>query len=365
MNGLGGTEFERILLIKPSSVGDIVHALPVLHGLRQRYPSAKISWLVNSAFADLLRDHPQLDEVIPFDRRRYGLLGRSGGATSEFISFIRRLRSRKFDLVIDLQGLFRSGFLSLACGAAVRVGFDDARELAWVFYSHCVPVGNVNTHAVDRYYRLSEVFGFDKVPPTFELAVTDQERDAVRRMLAEAGQADKAEFAAVLPGTRWETKVWPAERFSLVVDRLFQGRGIRSVLIGSEAEVAVCGRIADGCRSNPINLAGKTRLRDTVALIDLATVVLSHDSAPMHLASALGRPLVAVFGPTNPDRTGPYGRRDGVVQLSLPCQPCYYRKLSQCRYDHRCMKELSVDAVAGRLVDQLEKVLAAAPTATR
>src|SRR5262249_42937947 len=126
MKRLAGRDFRRILIIKPSSPGDIVHALPVLHALRHRYPNAHIAWLVASPFVDLVAADPALDEVIPFDRRRFGRLGRDLAVSLDFLRFTRELFARRFDLVIDLQGLFRSGFLSLACGARTRVGFSDA-----------------------------------------------------------------------------------------------------------------------------------------------------------------------------------------------------------------------------------------------
>ena len=159
MNDLRQREFKRILIIKPSSFGDVIHALPVLNGLRRRYPQARISWLVSTACAGLLEGHPQLDEAIPFDRKRYGKIGRSATITLEFARFVGELRKRRFDLVIDLQGLFRSGFLSRACGAKVRIGLSDAREFGWIFHSQRVRVPAGDMHAVDRYWLVAGLAG--------------------------------------------------------------------------------------------------------------------------------------------------------------------------------------------------------------
>ncbi len=366
--------FKRILLVKPSSLGDVVHTLPVLHGLRTRYPQAKIDWLVAPQFAPLLKSHPELDELILFDRKRFGRLGLSAGAASEFLTFIRDLRARRYDLVIDLQGLFRTGFLSAASGAPIRIGFRDAREGAWLFYTHHLHIEDPDTHAVDRNYRVSALLGFEDVPVEFDLALTESVRASARELLRDglvskmvrtadptylesrsheqqrfyrSGQVLSGDecIVAVAPGARWETKSWLPERFAQTIDELSERPGVRCVLLGGPDEVELCKRIAHTCRSATINLSGQTSLGELAAVIELATLVLCHDSAAMHLAVALGRPLVCLIGPTNPLRTGPYRRPEDVVRLKLDCAPCYFRRLSQCPHAHRCMRELNVATV--------------------
>ncbi len=346
--------FKRILLIKPSSLGDVVHALPVLHGLRTRFPKARIDWLIASAFAPLLADHTELDELILFDRRRFGRIGRSPRASAEFARFVWDLRSRRYDLVIDLQGLFRTGFLAWASGASVRIGFRNAREGAWIFYTHRVPVDDPDMHAVDRNYRVAGLLGFDNAPVRFNLVLGEADRAAGRDLLRENGITDSQRTVAVVTGARWETKVWLPERFVETIDELHGQSGVRCVLLGSPDEVSLCERIAGACRLAPINLAGRTSLPQLGAVLALADAVLCHDSAAMHLAVAFDRPLVCLIGPTNPRRTGPYGRPDDVVRLKLDCAPCYLRRLSQCRHAHRCMRELE----AGTVVSAVERVLA-------
>jgi ADP-heptose:LPS heptosyltransferase len=149
---LRSREFQRILLIKPSSLGDVVHALPVLRGLRRRYPQARIDWLISSSLSPLLEGHPDLNELVLFDRHRFGLMAYSPKAALDFVRFIGRLRASRYDLVIDLQGLFRSGFLARASGASVRIGFARAREGASLFYNHRLSSGILDAHAVDRLF---------------------------------------------------------------------------------------------------------------------------------------------------------------------------------------------------------------------
>ncbi|MFQ5430603.1 MAG: glycosyltransferase family 9 protein [Phycisphaerae bacterium] len=386
MNDLAGREFRRILLIKPSSPGDIIHALPVLRGLRRRYPQAHVAWLVATPFVNLIEADPALDEVILFDRKRYGRLGRSLGASRDFLRFVGELWRRRFDLVIDLQGLFRSGFLSLATGSAVRIGFRASREFAWVFYNHWIPRGRREIHAAERNYAVAKLLGFDGLPLDFTIALTDEDRRRAAALLTNVGIAslpvlphraavvtagrtgsapepaspggcapasDKARFAALVPATRWQTKCWPAERYGRLALLISQSLGIPSILVGGAADIDAGEWAVSASAGTAHNLCGRTTLRELAALIEEAAVVVTADSTPMHMAAAFDRPLVALFGPTNPVRTGPCGHQDAVIRLNLACSPCYLRSLSECPHDHRCLRDLTVEAVAEAVAERL------------
>ncbi len=344
---LAKRQFERILLIKPSSLGDVIHALPVLHGLRRRYPDAKIDWLISTPFVPLLQSQPQIDELIPFDRKRFGRLGRSPAVSLDFLRFVRDLRRRRYDLVIDLQGLFRTGFLARASGAAVRIGSREAREGASLFYSHKLPRLDADTHAVDRNFSVGSVLGFSEAPVEFDLSLPEK---AVEEAAGLLEGPDHASFVGIVPGARWDTKVWLPERFAETIDRLQTQQGCRCVLIGGGAERELCERIVGACRSEPLNLAGRTTLQQLAALIQQVDCLLCHDSGAMHLAVAMARPLVCLVGPTNHRRTGPYGRPEDVLQLGLDCAPCYLRRLSQCKHEHGCMRGIEVDGVVEAVV---------------
>jgi heptosyltransferase-1 len=352
---LSARSFERILLVKPSSLGDVVHALPVLHGLRARYPDARIDWLVAPPFASLIEHHSDLSGTVLFDRGRFGRIGRSAKVTGEFRAFLRELRAARYDLVLDLQGLFRTGFMTWATRSPVRIGFREAREGAWVFYNRYIPRLEDDAHAVDRNYRVATVLGFADVPVSFDLALTSRTRREAAELLGGADSRRDGPLIAMAPGARWETKVWPADRFAAVSDRLNTAVKARCVLLGSPDEAALCARIAELCASAPINLAGRTALPQMAAILAHSDSVLCHDSAAMHVAVALNRPLVCLTGPTNPRRTGPYRRLEDVVRLDLDCSPCYLRRLAQCPHAHRCMKDLSVDAVAKAVERSLKR----------
>ena len=329
---------QRILIIKPSAVGDVVHALPILNLLRTRFPAARIDWLVTPTCAGILEGHPQLDELILFDRKRLGAAWRNRATRHELFAFGRRLRDAQYDLVIDLQGLFRSGWMAWRTRAAVRIGFARAREMAPLFYTHRVDVGAAEQHAIDRYLAVAAMLGCAREPVRYVFPTDDADRAHVRSLVP-----DGTRYAVLLPGTNWVTKRWPAAHFAALRQPLAERFGLTTVVAGGAYEKTVAPLIGG------IDVTGRTTLRQLVALLERADLVIANDSGPMHIAAALGRPLVTMFGPTNPVRTGPYQRLDSVVRVDIPCSPCYSKKCSHVS----CLHWLSPDAVLRLAAEQI------------
>ncbi len=332
---------QRILIIKPSAIGDIVHALPVLALLRNRWPDARISWLVTPVCSGLLDNHPLLDESILFDRKGYATSWRSPSTAKRFLAFTQNLRERAFDLVIDLQGLFRSAWLARATRAPIRIGFANARELAWMFYTHRVAIDTMEQHAVDRYLKIAAALGCLSETVEFPLVMDDSDHRHIDALLP-----DRAPFAVLLPGANWATKRWPIEHFAELIEPLRARFGLSAVVAGGPDAAALASRLPGAT-----NLAGQTTLRQLTALLDRASVVIANDTGPMHIAAALGRPLVTMFGPTNPVRTGPYRRMESVVGVDIPCRPCYSRACSHTS----CMKWLKAESVLSAVEKQLNR----------
>jgi heptosyltransferase-1 len=333
----------RILIIKPSSLGDVVHALPVLAALRAAYPEAHIAWLVSNSFAPLLDGHPLLDEVIRFDRKRFGRMWRSPRVFVDFWRFVGEIRRRRFDLVIDLQGLIRSGLLSFFSGAGERIGFADAREGAWLFYSRRVHCPASAEHAVEKNLSVASSLDLSIDRPSFPLGISPSEHAAAREVLYAVAGERVDRFTAIVPGARWESKRWPAEKFGALIDAIHAEGLPRCVLLGSSGDRGFTDGVIAACTSTLIDLVGRTGLRQLAALIDLADRVVCHDSGPMHIAAALSKPTVAVFGPTNPNRTGPYSENAVVVTNPVNCAPCY-RRVCPLQH-HDCMHRLEVAKV--------------------
>jgi len=350
-------DFTRTLIIKPSSLGDVVQALPVLTAMREAHPKAHIAWLVARPFAGLLEGNPRLDEVILFDRARFGRLGSSVRATGEFLKFLDGLRQRKFTLALDLQGLFRSGFLAAVTGAPHRVGFKAAREMAALFYTDKVETPP-EAHAVDRYMMAARAIGLADPKATDHLPVREESRAEIRRRLAEEGfSAPGASVIVVAAHARWTTKQWPAERFAEVILGAHRSVGTRAVLVGSTAAgptVETIIRQAAGAR--PINWVNRTTLPELAALIAESRAMVTNDSGPMHVAAAVGTPVVAVFGPTDPGRTGPYGRGHHVLDRRAACAPCFRRDCLFAGGDQAlcCLKNVAADEVERHLEEALK-----------
>lgn len=331
-------EPKRILIVKPSAMGDIVHTLPFLHLLRKRFKTAEISWLVVPAFASLLQNHRLLDHVLLFERRRFSNLWRDASAAKGLFKFALALKRQQFDLVIDLQGLFRSGWIAWQTRAKVRVGFGYAREGAPMFYTHRVSTPGHERHAVERYLDVAEALGCGREPVMFDFDVPKTARERVKSLVP------AEPYAVICPTTNWPTKRWPLERFVRLAAPLEQELALRTVVSGGP-DVAT---MPFGDRA--INLGGKTDLKELVALIEGASLVIANDSGPMHIAAALNKPLVTIFGPTNPVRTGPYARPDAVLQLELVCRPCYSKSCSHTS----CMNWIEVEHVMKAARAQLD-----------
>ncbi len=318
----------KILLVKLSAIGDVVQSLPVLAALRTRYPEAYISWIVGEAAFPLLMEHPLLDEIILFPRQRLGKL--ASGPRSwprlafEAGCFMKRLRSKRYDVVIDLQGLLKSGILTWFSRAGRKIGFAGTREGSAVFLTERLPAYDPDEHAVLRYLRLAAYLGAETPRPLFPLGLDSRDRTRARNMLKDLS-VDLGRFLIMIPGTAWPTKRWTASGFAQVADLAWQRWGIRSVIVGSSSDSRLARAILKKAGSTPVDLTGKTDLKTLAALYGFASVVVTTDTGPMHLAAATGAPVVALFGPTAPWRTGPYCTRKRVIRKELSCSPCFRR----------------------------------------
>jgi lipopolysaccharide heptosyltransferase I len=337
---------ERIALIKPSALGDIIHSLPVLSALRQRYPAAAITWVVNRAYAPLLRGHPDLDDTLVFDRSAIGASWLR--ACAAYQRFCRQLRDRRFDLVIDLQGLLRSGVMTWASRAERRVGLSTAREGATWFYNDVVPVKDFNAiHAVDRYWLVAQALGVGDGPKTFRVFIGETERQWAAATLREYPRP----WMAIGPGSRWVTKRWLPGHFADIARRAQERFGGTAVFIGGSDEQHLSEEVARRLGGATLDLTGRTTLPQLAALLDQADVMVANDTGPLHLAAALGRPLVAPYTCTRVALNGPFGAEAGAVETRIWCRGSYITKCSRLE----CMSELTPDRVWPILKETLER----------
>lgn len=299
------TSPDRILLIRPSALGDVCRTVPVLASLRTAFKEATIDWLVQDSFVDAVRHHPDLTNVIAFSRKDLGRDTRSG-RLGPIRSFMRELREADYDLVLDCQGLARSGLFAWATKATRRIGFSNARELGWIGYNERYRVDQ-SMHTVDRMLKLVDRAGID---PVIDMKLYTSEAD---RAWA-ADRTGPGKYAVIAPTSRWPGKRWPAERFATVARSLFE-RGIESViLVGSPGEEDQCTPLIENSDDRIVNLIGETSIGQLMAVIEGSGFVIANDSAALHMAVGFDRPAVALFGPTRVDLVGPYNRQDDVIQ---------------------------------------------------
>lgn len=309
----------RIALIKPSALGDVVQTLPVLAALRERFPSAAISWIVNQSYAPLLEPISLLDEVIPFDRAASTRTLTDGARY--FWNFFRQLRRRRFDFVLDLQGLLRSGAFTLSTAAHRRWGLQSAREGSRFAYNFVLDDVTGSQAAVDRYWRAAEALGVGHLPKRFPLEITEAERAAAASLLSGLPRP----WIAVQPGARWETKRWPTASFAATTQTAVDRFGGSAIILGGKDELATAEETADRLRAPVRLLAGRTSLRSLAAILEQCDVLLTNDTGPMHLAAAVGTPTTAIFTCTSPNRAGPFGSIHRVVQTSVSCRESYIK----------------------------------------
>ena len=306
----------KILILKPSSLGDVVQALPVLRLLKQHHPGAEIYWWIETRNAELLEGDPDLAGLFRFERDRWA----KPWNWAEMGKSILELRRHRFDLVIDLQALARTGAIGWLANGGCFIGLHDPRELAHGYYDLSVPRPSPETHAVDWYLETLRALrvpvhqNFDWLP----------RREALAEEVQSVWSLDDRPMIALLPGARWENKRWPVEHFAQLVRALHATqKDLRFAILGGKSDSALAPQICCSAPDACLDLTGRTSLVQMVEVIRHCQFVVTNDTGPMHVAAALRKPVVGIFGPTNPARTGPYHQTNRALQRTdLPCVPC-------------------------------------------
>ncbi|MEN6359263.1 MAG: glycosyltransferase family 9 protein, partial [Smithella sp.] len=315
----------NILIVKLSAIGDVIHTLPSLAELRRLYPDAHITWVVEEAAADLIIGHPHLDEVI-ISRRKSWIkdikAGKVAATLLEARTFVRRIRSRRYDLVIDFHGLLKSSMVVFLSGGKRKLGYDSWQELSGLFLNEKIPE-DMNKHAVDRYLDFPRYLGAAIHDAEFILPLTDDTKADAKRLLDQHHLSEK-NYIAVNPIAYWETKLWDNAKFAKLADQIKEELKLDVIFTGNSGKDAA--EILSRMKGKGINLGGKTSLPMLAEIYKCARAVITTDSGPMHLAAAVGTPVIALFGPTDPARTGPYGKGHTVIRADLPCSPCLLKK---------------------------------------
>jgi ADP-heptose:LPS heptosyltransferase len=323
---------ERILIVLLGAIGDVVRAMPLAMRLRRGFPRARIAWAVEPPAAPLLERHPAIDERLIFRRDR---------GAPEFVRFLAAVRRLRFDLSLDLQRHLKSGVVSRASGAKVRIGFhrSNSKEVNWIFNSQTIPPQPHWSSKLRQYLAFADHLGLAESPIEFGLSLARHEVERVEGLLRDV----RGPFVVALVGSTWESRWWIAERTAAVLDRLRARFGLGAVVVGAagrEAEFAA--EVQRAASSDVANLAGQTTLRDLIGIFARSRIAFGPDSGPMHMAAALGTPVVSLWGATSPLRSAPYGAEDLVLVGPVACHPFYLRR---CPVGRLCMQEINVEPV--------------------
>jgi len=340
---------KRILIVKPSSLGDIVHTLPLAHALKRCFPACSLGWIVQDTFTGLLECDPAIDVVYPIHISSTSEPG--AGLSAYLLAFKetlktfqrlhRRLKGSPYDFVLDLHASFRSGMLGKANPGGTRIGLKGAKELNTLFQQQLVTVPDQVVHAVDKNLLFAHHLNCTEADEDFYMCCSEEDNRAVQRFLQHQGITGDKPVIYANPAARWQTKFWPRENWSELADRLM-AFGAVVIFGGSNQDRTYLDSIARKMRTAPCIAAGSLSLMQSVALIQRSSLYVGLDSGPMHIAALSGTPVVALFGPTHPERVGPYGVPHLIVRNEdLDCLECRKRSC-----DHlSCMKGISVKMV--------------------
>ena len=354
----------RILIIKLSSLGDLFHALSAVHNLKLGL-NAEIDWVTNSAYVDLVRCFDDVDNVIGFPRHDF---------INKFSQFKTALRTKEYDLIVDLQGLLKSALTARLARGKRRIGPSFHREGSRFLYTSVAGACDRTRHAVIENLDIIKHLELKEINPEFHVSfpkpISNDLFDDVgkppmrkieRPIPRDAGNIEHrtsneskspAPRIAICPASRWVTKNWPIDRFTEVAKQLQQSHNASITLLGGPDDIEACRIIENGLDASCRNLAGKTSLVEMGGILQEMDLLIANDSGPSHMAAAVNTPTLVVFGPTNPDRTRPFGDIHSVIKTSYPCQPCHNRTCQNP--DIPCISGVKIYQV----VDQAEKMLA-------
>ena len=341
MTTAAALEPKKILIVLHGAIGDVTRALPLAGLLRRRFPAATLAWSVEPASLPLLEICSSIDEILIFDR--------PGGMTA-FVRLLKTIRRHRFDLVLDLQRHLKSGFISRWSGAPYRLGFhrSDAKELNWLFNNLHIPATGNSTAKILHYLKFAEFLGIAPEPIEWDLRLTSEDKLRAEKLLGGCVRG----MAILFIGSRWESKQWFAAQIAATASAIRSRYGLEVIFLGAPADRLLAKEAEALAAQKIINLTGQTTLREAITIIAQARFCVGPDTGLMHIAAAVGTPVVSLWGATDPIRTGPYGFADLAIQGKADCAPCYLRR---CAIGRVCMQSIANEAILAMIDRALER----------
>lgn len=364
----------KILIVRLSAIGDVIHCLPALHALRRKFPNAYIGWVVEDKAADILINNPLLDKVYVLPKKKWKAQGLTINTIREFVHFVKLIREEKFDIAIDLQELFKSGLMTFLSGAKRRIGHAKTREFADIFLNEKLKPHNIfdpDKMIIERYLEPAQYLGAPTDEVKFNLPPINQETKDYIDSFLENFKEDRP-LIVFSPATIWSSKHWIEAYWSELLEKLSLRYNI--VLVGSKEDINLINRIMRSgseqaerrlCRlgggelipvksSNYLSLAGKTSLFQLIELFNRADILIAPDTGPAHIANATNKPvIITIFGSTSYKRTAPWGEQHEALSAELPCQPCFKRQCRRKDFKMECMKTITPDTIIKKINEKL------------
>mgnify|MGYP001143037758 CR=1 FL=1 len=319
-------EIEKLLIIKPSSLGDIVHSLAFLNAVKEWSPMIKIHWVIAKGYEDLLIDHPLIEKVIVIDKDKWRNIKNLPQTLKDFSHLRKQLKTDNYPIAVDLQGLLRSGIIIALCGAKIKCGFKEGREFSRLFYNKIISAP-MHLHAVLRYLEIAKMLGCPVTSIKFPLP-PEKEPEWLKKY---------SNYVTIIPSSKWMSKNWPISYFIELIKML----PYNFIVVGSKEDKDIGEKIEECTNGKAKSVAGKTTLKELIAVFKKSLFVITPDTGTMHLAVACGKKVVAIFGPTSPERTGPFGNEHLVIKSNENCSPCFKKSCT----DLRCMRNLTPEKI--------------------
>lgn len=330
----------KILIIQPSRMGDVIFALPAVNAIKKQYPHAQISWFVDERCAEILKGSKIIDDLIIFDRKKI--------SPAYIVKFYKLLRKNEYDLSIDFHGLFKSAFIVKLAGAKFKLASSSTngmRELSWLFSKEIKPKSE-DTHCIERHLAVSQYLGCDTSEQEYGIDVPQSDIEALKKLLEKEKVDLSKKIVAVHPGGGWISRRWQTEKFARLIDLIKEKYGANIVLVGGkEGGASEKGLneeiILQSATKDIIDLTGKLNIKELMAFFKICSLFIANEAGPMHIATAFNTNAIAILGPTNARRTGPFKGNTLIIQKKVKCQPCRNRKCVKVE----CMKLISVEDV--------------------
>lgn len=332
---------KNILIVKLSAIGDVIHAMPVAHAIKETYPEAHITWVVEPPAYDLLAMNPDVDEIILFKKKEFKSIG---GFIENYGPLKREIQKRNYDAVLDLQGLFKSAAIAYLAKAPRKLGMCNMRELSDKI-SQPVIGANAKGHIVERYLDVARAIDCKAENAEFSLIVPDREADLTRMRFSQAGANMGNPYVVLAVGANWPNKRWPEENFAKLADWLYTKRLIPVLVGGGVVDEQRAAAISAQSEIPPVNLVGQTNLKQLAYTIQQAQLVIGGDTGPVHLAAGLKVPTIMLMGPTNATRNGPYGQLANAIEADRACKHCWKRA---CPDNKDCLNAIAAVQVMAK-----------------